>query len=63
MGSNEITIDGMDELLAKLDKLEAKVENKLSKDAINAGAEIIKDCVIPKIPRSKLDKEHAADHI
>jgi HK97 gp10 family phage protein len=63
MGSNEITIDGMDELLEKLDKLEVKVENKLSKEAINAGAEIIKDSVIPKIPRSEVNKEHAADHI
>ena len=60
---NGIRIDGLGEILAKLDKLTEKVENKLTKDAINAGAVIIQQGVIPKIPRSVQNKDHAADHI
>jgi HK97 gp10 family phage protein len=57
-----IEVDGMDELIEKLQAMDSKAD-LIVNDALNAGAKIILDNVKPKIPRSNLDKEHAADHI
>jgi HK97 gp10 family phage protein len=57
-----IEVDGMDELIKKLQAMDSKAD-LIVNDALNAGAKIILDNVKPKIPRSKSDKEHAADHI
>jgi HK97 gp10 family phage protein len=57
-----IELEGMDGLIEKLQTMDTKADLIIN-DALNAGAKIILDGVIPKIPRSNLTKEHAADHI
>jgi len=61
---NSIEISGMDELLKKLEYMvsPSKQNTTISK-ALKSGAKIIQESVKPKIPRSSLSKEHAADHI
>jgi HK97 gp10 family phage protein len=57
-----IELEGMDGLIEKLQTMDTKADLIIN-DALNAGAKIILNGVIPKIPRSNLTKEHAADHI
>lgn len=59
--SGNIEMYGFDEFGAKLKALENLAAS--SEKALMAGAEIIKEKVKPKIPKSDISKEHAADHI
>ena len=61
--ANEFKLEGMEELIARLQSADDRVANVVTKIALNAGAQIIKKGVSQKIRRSKADKEHAADHI
>jgi HK97 gp10 family phage protein len=61
--ANEINLNGMEELITRLQTVNGKVANETTKAALNAGAQIIQKGVSEKIPRSNAEKEHAADHI
>ena len=61
--ADEIKLSGMEELIARLQNVEEKVANEVTRNALTAGARIIQKGVSEKIRRSKADKEHAADHI
>lgn len=59
--SGNIEMYGFEEFGAKLKALENLAES--SEKALMSGAEIVKEKVKPKIPKSEISKEHAADHI
>lgn len=59
--SGSIELFGFDEFKEQIEKLQ--FSNNDIERAIDAGCEIIKSRVKPKIPKSNLSKDHAADHI
>ncbi len=52
----------MDELLARLQSM-GNIASKVENTALRAGAEVLKDSISKKAPRSSLNKKHLADHI
>jgi HK97 gp10 family phage protein len=57
-----ITLEGMQELIDKVNKLGTQGES-IKKMALNRASELVKDTMEKKIPRSKLNKKHMSDNI
>jgi HK97 gp10 family phage protein len=58
-------LEGMNELMAHVQKLRLTVDAALEDEALRAGAEHLRDEIQhhPNMPRSTANKEHAQDHI
>lgn len=55
---------GMDELRAKLKRLQRLEEDEgIAKKALEAGAKILRDEIERRAPRSKMNKKHLADNV
>lgn len=61
-GIMSFEITGIDELLAKFEKIGSNIEQK-TKQALNDGAEVIKQSAKQKCPRSTQEGQHLADNI
>ena len=61
--ADEFKLEGMEELIVRLQTVEDRAANLMTKNALYAGALIFKGSVVSKIRRSKANKDHAADHI
>lgn len=63
--SNGMELDGMKDLLNKVQDLAKKVDEDLKDKALEAGAKVVKDAVEhhPNLPRSEFEKRHGADHV
>lgn len=57
-----ITLEGMQELIDKVNKLGEQGE-KIKKQALDRAAKLVKGTMEKKAPRSKENKIHMADHI
>ena len=58
----KIELEGMQELIDKVNKLGEKGE-KIKKNALDKASDIVKNSMEKKAPRSKNSKQHMADHI
>jgi HK97 gp10 family phage protein len=58
----KITLEGMQELIDKVNKLGIHGES-IKKKALDRASELVKDTMEKKAPRSKLNKKHMADNI
>ncbi|MBP2028696.1 HK97 gp10 family phage protein [Acetoanaerobium pronyense] len=58
----KIELEGMQELIDKVNKLGSKGD-EIKKDALNKAGQIVKETMEKKAPRSKENKRHMADHI
>lgn len=58
----KIELEGMQELIDKVNKLGAKGEI-IKKKTLDKGGQLVKESMEKKAPRSSLNKKHMADHI
>ena len=58
----KIELEGMQELIDKVNKLGAKGET-IKKKALNKAGDLVKDSMERNAPRSDLNKKHMADYI
>ena len=58
----KIELEGMQELLDKVNKLGSKGD-EIKKNALDKAGEMVKQTMEKKAPRSKSSKRHMADHI
>lgn len=59
-----LKVEGMDELIKKLEKMSNEAESKkIKKDTVMESAKIVQDEIKKNTPRSKDSKQHAADNI
>ncbi|WP_228307286.1 HK97-gp10 family putative phage morphogenesis protein [Priestia sp. J2] len=59
-----LEVTGLKEMATKIKKIEAVMKSaKISEKALRAGAEILRDEVKRRAPRSKGGSKHAADHV
>lgn len=58
----KIELEGMQELIDKVNKLGAKGET-IKKKTLDKAGELVKESMEKKAPRSGLNKKHMADHI
>lgn len=63
--SSEMKLEGMNELMAQVQRLGLSINAGLKDEALRAGAEYLRDEIQhhPNMPRSNAHKEHAQDHI
>ena len=58
----KIELEGMQELIDKVNKLSAKGE-QIKKKALDKAGELVKNSMEKKAPRSQITKKHMADNI
>ena len=58
----KIELEGMQELIDKVNKLGSKGD-EIKKNALDKAGEMVKQTMEKKAPRSKASKKHMADHI
>lgn len=59
----KIELTGMDELLKELNAIGERIATRAENKALREGAEILREEMGRRAPRSKLSKEHLADNI
>ena len=63
MANGEFEFEGYAELLRSLSNMEDDIQNRVTKNALKKGAEVVRKKMSEEAPRSEEDKRHAADHI
>lgn len=59
----DVKLEGMDQLLAKLQELGGRMASRIENQALKAGAEVIQKAASERAPRSSANKKHLADNI
>jgi len=59
----KVELTGMDELLKELNAIGERIATRAENKALREGAEILREEMSRRAPRSKLSKEHLADNI
>jgi HK97 gp10 family phage protein len=63
VANGEFTLEGYAETLAALAKIEERLKNEITEEALEAGAEVVKDFMRDEAPVSELQKKHARDNL
>lgn len=61
--ANEFKIEGIEDLTSRLYALGEKIANRAANKALREGAEVLRQGISKRAPRSKSNTDHIADNI
>lgn len=61
--ASEMKVEGLDDLMARLNSLGEKIATRTENKALREGAEVLREGISKRAPRSKSNTDHLADNI